>query len=440
MSSANGTDQVLISKPSWGTRFLKAATNSLTSSTSTSRAMSRTESQNKIASNGTSSPNLQKLGLDSSPSDDDDATDSIWVTRHEMALATGGMGCDEALLAQQRALAYDVVKQIGMNVLRGKDLLNVTFPINIAEPKSALQKFASSCVYAPYLLQKAAQMKENPVERLKYVIAFYVSGFHATSGIRKPLNPLLGETLQLDFLSGNDAIDKNTESSNAACALYMEQTSHHPPVSNWILRGPGYEYHGHMTYSARFGLNEVKLIHSGDRSVDFDDGTSIRFGNPYDTFSGVLWGKYTHNTYGNVEFSDAKNGLFCELKFGGSKGELSDYFQGSIVRKRTVDGQEQSEIVDTVYGSWLAYMKSAQGGEFTELGANGSPSRIYWSLFRDKPSRFETPAKVLPSDSSKRADLVAMLAGNMDLAQEMKGQLEDRQRGDRKLRLSKISS
>mmetsp|Transcript_8952 Transcript_8952/g.16125 ORF Transcript_8952/g.16125 Transcript_8952/m.16125 type:complete len:388 (-) Transcript_8952:2916-4079(-) len=363
------------SKPSWGARFLPSKLYSA--------------KDDKVVIRKGTSEEIQSRKMDTT------------AKRHPNALSVGGgFGSgDDAALQEQRLLAVEVVKQVGMNVLRGKDLLYVTFPIKTAEPRTALQKFALSCAYAPDLLSAAAK-STDPLQRFKYVIAFYVGGMHTTSGIKKPLNPILGETLVA-------SLDENT-------TLYMEQTSHHPPVSNWQLRGDGYEYWGYMTYQAKLGFNEVRLLHHGERQIDFDDGTSISFNNPYDTFSGVLWGSFVHVTLGSVEFVDKKNGLYCELKFGASRKELSDYCEGIIMK--------DNEPVAEVSGSWASYLDS--------------DGIRYWSwadqeMYKASPS---PTVGVLPSDSSRRADLIEYTAGNLEAAQERKTELENRQRNDRKLR------
>jgi hypothetical protein len=73
-------------------------------------------------------------------------------------------------------------------------------------------------------LPRAAQTTD-PVERMKNVVACFIGTMTLSSGnFLKPLNPILGETLQVDFSDGSK--------------LYMEQTCHHPPVSSFYLRAP----------------------------------------------------------------------------------------------------------------------------------------------------------------------------------------------------------
>lgn len=48
---------------------------------------------------------------------------------------------------------------------------------------------------------------------------------HGFEKWKKPFNPILGETWQADMCDGS--------------TMYMEQISHHPPVSAFHLEGPG---------------------------------------------------------------------------------------------------------------------------------------------------------------------------------------------------------
>jgi hypothetical protein len=85
-----------------------------------------------------------------------------------------------------------------------------------------------SYAYAPLLLEKAVR-EVNPVDRIKYVVAFNISCAIAEIQMEKPFNPILGETFQ--------AIIDN-------CPVYGEQISHHPPVSAVLMKGRGYSFHG----------------------------------------------------------------------------------------------------------------------------------------------------------------------------------------------------
>ena len=53
----------------------------------------------------------------------------------------------------------------------------------------------------------------------------------------KPLNPVLGETFQAKSIDG--------------AKIYVEQTSHHPPITNFLMEGPAhfpYKLYGNLEF------------------------------------------------------------------------------------------------------------------------------------------------------------------------------------------------
>lgn len=70
------------------------------------------------------------------------------------------------------------------------------------------------------------QRPDDPVWKLKCVTQALVSGLHlpVENGTKAPLNPILGETL--------------VQVSESGMHLYCEQTSHHPPITNFLIEGP----------------------------------------------------------------------------------------------------------------------------------------------------------------------------------------------------------
>lgn len=88
-------------------------------------------------------------------------------------------------------------------------------------------KFEFSFLEEFLLLAQAKGALENPVERLKYITAAQLATIHYgiyTMGLRRPLNPIIGETGMIETTRGSK--------------LYLEQTSHHPPITNFLMEGP----------------------------------------------------------------------------------------------------------------------------------------------------------------------------------------------------------
>ena len=81
------------------------------------------------------------------------------------------------------------------------------------------------------------------MERFKLVVTNAIAGLHNGVKQLKPFNPILGETFQANFSDGT--------------LIEIEHTSHHPPVSHFILHdyNKKYKFYGHYEYKAKLTMN-----------------------------------------------------------------------------------------------------------------------------------------------------------------------------------------
>ncbi len=86
---------------------------------------------------------------------------------------------------------------------------------------------------------------------MKLVLVATIGNFYINCSFLKPLNPILGETINAHYLDGTQ--------------LYAEQISHHPPVSYFLALGPqdSYKFYGYYNYEAKAGLNSLVLKNRG---------------------------------------------------------------------------------------------------------------------------------------------------------------------------------
>lgn len=67
------------------------------------------------------------------------------------------------------------VKQVGRQLLSGSlNLVNTSFPVEMFEPRSYLQKLSDVWVYPEYI--NAAAAATDPVERMKLLVVWFVAG------------------------------------------------------------------------------------------------------------------------------------------------------------------------------------------------------------------------------------------------------------------------
>lgn len=154
---------------------------------------------------------------------------SLPVRKQEIlaGLIVNDEGClvctDQEALEKQKGVLVNVAKQLAINLMKGLSISHISLPIKIFEARSSIQRVVDLWSSAPRFMTMAAQARD-PVERMKCVIAFGLSSIILCTSQNKPFNPLLGETNQGSFADGS--------------RYYCEHTSHHPPITHYLLEGP----------------------------------------------------------------------------------------------------------------------------------------------------------------------------------------------------------
>lgn len=101
-----------------------------------------------------------------------------------------------------RSVGKEVIKIIGRKILSGEfNLTKVSFPVRACHPKTALYNSIACTTTFPYFMNQAAHEK-HPVERFKLVVACFLSSSYYLNMFLKPLNPIIGETLQATLIDG----------------------------------------------------------------------------------------------------------------------------------------------------------------------------------------------------------------------------------------------
>ena len=74
---------------------------------------------------------------------------------------------------------------------------------------------------------------------MKDIITFIISGMHMVAFMRKPFNPILGETYEGIYPDGT--------------RIYNEHISHHPPITCFLVEHSEnlYTFEGSYEYTAR---------------------------------------------------------------------------------------------------------------------------------------------------------------------------------------------
>lgn len=122
--------------------------------------------------------------------------------------------------------------------------------------ESLLYMIATMSVHTPTYMTAAAYATD-PIERMKLVMTCSLSFLYTCHRFDKPLNPVLGETYQGEHDDGTK--------------IYMEQVTHHPPVSYMYQEGPNklYKWWGYSSFSPKAHMNSIDLVVKGGKWVEF---------------------------------------------------------------------------------------------------------------------------------------------------------------------------
>lgn len=334
---------------------------------------------------------------------------------------------DKKLIEKQRAVLGYLIKSMGLNLIKGKSVMNVSFPVNIFDTRTLLELIANTTNQFSDLFEKAA-LCSDPLERIKFVVTMAVARTHLMARQYKPFNPIIGETFQC---------------SNGNTKFYIEQTSHHPPIASFYSLGKGFKIYGTSSIEAATGLNSVKSFNNGKMHIEFEDKTILDITFPTFKLSGTMMGTRTLKFQDTVTVTDVKNDLFAEVLFGyednkslfykvfKTKEFYPDQFYGIITKLSSNSKKNKDSDILTIKNYESELLSSIQG-EYSSYCM--IDNKLYWQYDQENFPVFRRLFYTLPSDSTFREDLILFKNKDELNAQQAKIKLEDIQRNDTKLR------
>ncbi|KAI5967959.1 OSH6 [Candida margitis] len=209
----------------------------------------------------------------------------------------------------------------------GMDLTKITLPTFILEKKSMLERI-TNFFQIPDLLLEANHTKE-PVARFVNVLKWYLASWHiAPKAVKKPLNPVLGETFtcywkDLPYNSGD--------------AYYLsEQTSHHPPKSSYFYLIPKEKIRadGTLIPKSKFLGNSSAALMEGLAQLTLGNWNDEQYvlNQPNVYVRGILFGKMKTELGDHMIVKCEALGLEADIEFK-TKGFISgtyDAIEGFI--------------------------------------------------------------------------------------------------------------
>ncbi|TKC43773.1 hypothetical protein EI555_014488, partial [Monodon monoceros] len=223
---------------------------------------------------------------------------------HEELGEAGEASQTETVSEENKSLIWTLLKQ----VRPGMDLSRVVLPTFILEPRSFLDKLSDYYYHADFLSEAA--LEENPYFRLKKVVKWYLSGFYKKpKGLKKPYNPILGETFRCLWIHPR---------TNSKTFYIAEQVSHHPPISAFYVsnRKDGFCLSGSILAKSKFYGNSLSAILEGEARLTFlNRGEDYAMTMPYAHCKGILYGTMTLELGGTVNITCQKTGYSAILEF-----------------------------------------------------------------------------------------------------------------------------
>jgi hypothetical protein len=319
-----------------------------------------------------------------------------------------------------------LVEKLGKNILHGKSVLNVSFPVFIFDKRTLQMTFACEQKLAPFYLTRA-YFSNDKFERLKWVTTYLISSFHFCVSQIKPFNPIIGETFQCKI---------------GPLDIYIEQTVNHPITFNFYVKEENdfYTMYGYSIIDASVNVNSVTGSRLGNFYIKFKDGNLFQIRVPSIIIMGITMGDRLFNFINNCLVEDLTNGLcsFIEVNpdepgffssFFKKKKTFPDYLRGKIVNLKDViideNGGEHklkkdAKIYGKIIGEWTNYLNF--------------DDQEYWNMDDDNGLTIFSQNFTCPSDGSFREDLIYLIKDDLERSQIEKEKLEVKQRKDRKLR------
>lgn len=309
----------------------------------------------------------------------------------------------------------------------GKDLSTISMPVSANEPISLLQRASEQLEYSA-LLDQAAKATDA-VERLIYVTAFAISGLSAMRvkerSLRKPFNPMLGETFEL-------------VREDRGFRFISEKVSHRPVQLAFVAEARGWSLTQSPMPSQKFWGKSSEIVTEGkSRLLLHDSGEHLSWSAAPCFLRNILAGEKYVEPVGSMTVVNETTGHKAVVTFR-SKGMFAGRSEELDVQTFDSHG---AELPLGLYGTWTQSLQLKERGNLTrtaiwKAGPLVEQAAKHYGMTSFAATLNEiTPIeenKLPPTDSRLRPDQRALEEGDYEQAERLKNQLEEKQRSRRK--------
>jgi hypothetical protein len=312
----------------------------------------------------------------------------------------------------------------------GKDLSTISMPVSANEPLSLLQRSAEILEYCDLLNTAADQ--NDPTKRLLYVAAFAVSQFSNSRAkeraIRKPFNPMLGETYELV---------RSEQEVPGGFRLLVEKVSHRPVRMACQADSAKWSIGQSPAPTQKFWGKSAELITDGRirMVLRIPDGSEERYTwNVATVFlRNVVMGEKYVEPVGNMTITNETTGAKAIVEFK-QKGMFGGRSEDVQVDAYDPEGRQTGV---TLQGTWTSSLRlleagKSSGNEIWRVGdlVDDAPNRYGLTTFAANLNEITDieKGKLPKTDSRLRPDQRYAEGGDLDQAEDWKAKLEEAQR------------
>ncbi|KAF2735299.1 hypothetical protein EJ04DRAFT_522930 [Polyplosphaeria fusca] len=311
----------------------------------------------------------------------------------------------------------------------GKDLSTIAMPVTANEPTSLLQRLAEQMEYSE-LLDAAVNASSDNGERLVLMAAFAISAFSNARvkdrAIRKPFNPMLGETFEL-------------VREDKGYRFIAEKVVHRP------VRMACQAESQHWTFMQ--SPTPVQNFWGKSAELNTDGRAHVFLHSSGEHYSWIVATSYLRNVIAGEKYVEPVGTMTIINENTGAKA-VCTFKAGGMFAGRS------EEVSIQVFDSTGNILPMGATGKWTsslQSTANGQPAgRTVWQVgdLVDKPAQhygFTSFAaslnqithiedgKLPVTDARLRPDQRAAEEGDLDRAEALKARLEERQRARRRI-------
>ncbi|KAI9684471.1 MAG: hypothetical protein M1829_002281 [Trizodia sp. TS-e1964] len=305
----------------------------------------------------------------------------------------------------------------------GKDLSTISMPVSANEPISLLQRISEQMEYSQ-LLDKAAMFSSGSTEGLLYITAFAIAAFSnirvKERAIRKPFNPMLGETFEL-------------VREDRGFRFLAEKVSHRPVRMACQADGKDWSFSQSPLPTQKFWGKSAELNTEGRiRVILHSNGDCFSWNSATCFLRNIIAGEKYVEPVGTMTIVNETTGDKAIVTFK-AKGMFSGRSEDVAVHAASKDG---TALPLGLTGKWTTSLT------ITERNAETTPVWTAGPLVDNAPQRYGFTAfaaslnevtavergQLPPTDSRLRPDQRAAEFGDLDAAELVKAQLEERQR------------